>query len=124
MVGARVLILDDEETLVFLMTRMLEHLGHKPAGFTQAADALATFAAAPDKFDVVITDVSMPGPGGLEVARQILATKPNATVVLATGSIKPADAEQARALGVRYIVEKPASIEEMEQLMKRVLDPH
>ncbi len=51
--SARILYLDDEEPLVFLMRRMLEHLGHRVAAFGRSEDALAAFKAAPTEFDLV-----------------------------------------------------------------------
>ena len=66
MVNARILYLDDEEPLVFLMRRMLEHLGYRVAGFTRSDEALAAFNAAPAEFDLVMTDMSMPGMSGVD----------------------------------------------------------
>ena len=81
----RVLYLDDEQPLVLLVARMLEHLGHAVSGFTNAGEALQAFKASPREFGLVLTDMSMPGMSGLEFAQQILVIDPKATVVIATG---------------------------------------
>ena len=82
---ARILYLDDEESLVFLVTRMLQVLGHEPQGFTSASEALAAFRASPGSFALVLTDLSMPAMGGIEFATQILAIRRTAAVAVLTG---------------------------------------
>ena len=119
--SARILYLDDEEPLVFLMRRMLEHLGHRIAAFTRSEDALAAFKAAPDDFDLVLTDMSMPGMSGVEFAQSVLAVRPEMLVVIATGHVQDKDVERARAVGVREIIQKPNSLEEMAQTVSRLL---
>jgi len=117
----RVLYLDDEQPLVFLVSRMLEHLGHPVVGFTNAAEALQAYKACPGEFGLVLTDMSMPGMSGLEFAQQILAIDPKATVVIATGCEDPNWAEHARAAGVRDVIEKPGTIAAMAEVLNRLL---
>src|SRR5437870_2059069 len=71
--SVKVLYLDDEQPLVYLVSRMLEHLGHPVSRFTNAAEALQAFTAGPREFGLALTDMSMPGMSGLEFAQQILA---------------------------------------------------
>jgi two-component system cell cycle sensor histidine kinase/response regulator CckA len=120
-VSARILYLDDEEPLVFLMRRMLEHLGHRIAAFTRSDEALAAFTAAPTEFDLVLTDMSMPGMSGVEFAESVLAVRPDALVVIATGHIQDKDIERARAAGVHEVIQKPSTLEEMAQTVTRLL---
>jgi two-component system cell cycle sensor histidine kinase/response regulator CckA len=117
----RVLYLDDERPLVFLVSRMLEQLGHPVLGFTNAEEALTAFKARPKEFDLVLTDMSMPGVSGLEFARQILEIEPRATVVIATGCEDPNWADHARASGVHDIIEKPTTVDAMAQAIDRLL---
>jgi len=117
----KVLYLDDEQPLVYLVSRMLEHLGHPVSGFTNAAEALQAFTAGPREFGLVLTDMSMPGMSGLEFAQQILAIDPKATVVIATGCEDPNWADHARACGVRAVIEKPATIAAMANVLDRLL---
>jgi two-component system cell cycle sensor histidine kinase/response regulator CckA len=119
--AGRILYLDDEQPLVFLMTRMLTHLGHKVSGFTSGKDALEVFRAAPGEFDLVLTDMSMPHMSGLEFAQEVLKIEPKANVVIATGCVDPNWATHARAQGVREVIEKPASVAEMGQTVTRLL---
>lgn len=116
-----VLYLDDEETLVLLASRMLEHLGHSIAGFVDANEALAAFKAEPRRFDLVLTDMSMPGTSGLEFAQEILKIEPGTVVVISTGCVDPNWADHALALGVRAVVEKPMTLGEMAKTIDRLL---
>src|SRR5262245_16283492 len=118
---ARILYLDDEEPLVFLMRRMLEHLGHRVSGFTSSEQALAAFEAAPMEFDLVLSDMSMPGMSGIEFAERVLAVRRDVTVVITTGHVQPKDVARAQAAGVREVIQKPCSLDEMTQTVARLL---
>ena len=118
---ARILYLDDEEALVFLMRRMLEHLGHHVVAFKRSEEALAAFQATPHEFDLVLTDMSMPGMSGIEFAQSVLALRPGMLVVIATGHMQDKDVEKARAVGVYEVIQKPSSLEEMAQTVTRLL---
>ena len=119
--GERILYLDDEESLVILAKRMLERMGYQVRGFKDPDEALAAFAAAPQEFDLVLTDLSMPGMSGMEVSRQILQIRPDIPVLLATGYVRPEDVEQARAIGIREVIWKPQTIGEMGDLLAQQL---
>jgi PAS domain S-box-containing protein len=119
--GQRILYLDDEDALVLLARRLLERLGYQVFGYTSAAEALAAFEAAPDQFDLVLSDLSMPGITGLDVARRVLEIRPDIPVLLASGYVRTEDVELARAMGVREVIWKPTTINEMGELLARVL---
>jgi len=119
--GERILYLDDEESLVILAKRMLERMGYRVTGFKNPDEALAAFAAAPQDFDLVLTDLSMPGMSGMEVSRQILQIRPDIPVLLATGYVRSEDVEQARAIGIREVIWKPQTIGEMGDLLAQQL---
>jgi CheY-like chemotaxis protein len=118
----RVLYVDDEPTLVFLITRALEKLGIASQGFASADEALAAFRREPQAFTLVLTDFTMPGGmSGLELAQAVLAIRPDAAVVIASGAIDPADARRAAALGVRTVIQKPAKVAEMAEMVSGLL---
>jgi len=121
MASARILYLDDEEPLVFIVKRMLERLGHEVAGFTRAEAALTEFTAAPDRFHLVLTDMSMPGMSGIDFAVAVLKLRPQALVVIASGHMDPQDMERAKAVGVRECVRKPNTLEEMRDMITALL---
>lgn len=118
-----ILYLDDERSLVFLVSRLLEHLGHRVSGFTSAAEALTAFKSHPQEFDLVLTDMSMRGTSGLEFAQRVLQVDPRAMVVIATGCVEPNWADHARACGVRDVIEKPATVDAMAKAISRLLEP-
>ena len=119
--SARILYLDDEEPLVFIVKRMLEHLGHKVGGFTTSDKALAAFTATPQDFDLVLSDMSMPGMNGIEFATAVLAVRPQVLVVIASGFVDPKDAHRALAAGVKHVVRKPNTVDELRQLVANLL---
>ncbi len=119
--GQRILYLDDEDALVLLARRLLERLGYQVAAYSSAAEALAAFEAAPNQFDLVLSDLSMPGITGIDVARRVLEIRPDIPVLLASGYVRAEDVELARNLGVREVIWKPATINEMGELLGRIL---
>lgn len=117
-----VLYVDDEPALVFLLTRALEKLGIATRGFGSADEALAAFEREPHAFTLVVTDFTMPGGmSGLELAQAMLAIRPDAALVIASGAIDPADARRAAAIGVRTVIQKPAKVAEMAALVSGLL---
>jgi len=118
---ARILYLDDEEALVFLVTRMLELLGHRAAGYTVQADVLAAIRRASGSFDLVVTDLSMPGMNGFELAQEILAIEPGMAIAIVSGYVGPSDVETARAIGVLNVIVKPHTIEDMSRTINGLL---
>ena len=119
--GQHVLFLDDEESLVCLATRMLQRLGYRVTGFTRTAEAVEAFRANPRQFDVVITDLNMPGASGLVVAREILVLRPEIPIMLCSGHITELLKEQAHGAGVRRILHKPNSMAEFGEALHRLV---
>lgn len=117
-----ILYVDDEPALVFLLTRALEKLGIATQGFGSADEALAAFEREPHAFTLVLTDFTMPGGmSGLELAQAMLAIRRDAAVVIASGAIDPADAQRAAAIGVRAVIQKPAKVAEMAEMISSLL---
>jgi CheY-like chemotaxis protein len=121
--GEHIMYIDDEESLVYLAVRFLEHVGYRVDGYTRVDDALVAFRARPRSYDVVITDYNMPGMSGMDLAQQLMRIRPDAPVALTTGYLRPAEVEQAHALGIREVIPKPYLIEELGPLVQRMLSP-
>ena len=119
--GQRILYVDDEEALVLLAQRLFERAGYRPVCFVDPQAAIAAFRAAPDQYELIITDLSMPGTSGMEVARSVLAIKPTAKVVLTSGYVQPSDVAAARAIGIRAVILKPNTVEDMAIIVQRLL---
>jgi PAS domain S-box-containing protein len=118
--GERVLYVDDEEPLIFLAKRMLERLGYHITGCTRAQDAIDVFSKSPSQFDVVVTDMNMPGCSGLELATALLRERPDIPIVLCSGHVTDELREAARRIGVREVVYKPSTMEEFGEAIHRL----
>jgi PAS domain S-box-containing protein len=119
--GEHILYVDDEEPLVFLTVRFLERRGYRVTGFTSATEALAAFRTRSHEFDLVITDFNMPGMSGLDLAQQLLRIRPDVKVALASGYLGPNEVNQAHQQGIREVVLKPNTVEDMAPMVERLL---
>ena len=118
----RILFIDDEEILAEMGRSMLERLGYNVVVQTDSAEALRDFAEHPDKFDLVITDQTMPKMTGVTLAEKLLHIRPDIPIILCTGYSNLVSEETARAKGIRQLVMKPISRKEMAEVIHRVLE--
>lgn len=119
--GQSVLYLDDEESLVYLVTRVLQRLGYRVAGFTDAHEALAAFRSNPAAYEAVVTDLSMPSMSGIEFASQVLSVRPELPVVMTSGYVRAKDRESVMKTGVRDLLLKPNTVEELGDVLHRLM---
>lgn len=117
-----ILLIDDEEMLVELGQTMLQRLGYHVTTRRNSLDALATFQNQPDTFDLVITDQTMPGMTGVDLARRILQIRPHMPIILCTGFSSVVDEDMARAAGINGFAYKPLAKKDIGQLIRKVLD--
>jgi PAS domain S-box-containing protein len=120
--GGHVLYVDDDHDLVFLMRRLLDRLGYRVSSFTHPHEALAAFEASPHAFDVVVTDLTMPGLSGFDLASRMSELRPDLPVVVTSGYVRPEDQENARNAGARTVILKPNTIDELAELLEKLLD--
>jgi signal transduction histidine kinase/ActR/RegA family two-component response regulator len=118
----RILLVDDEESIVAMARQMLEKLGYGVTGFTSSAEALEAFKRAPDEFDMLITDMTMPAMTGDQLAQQLWAIRPQLPVVLCTGYNEKITEDKAIELGIRKFVMKPIVREEFAAAIRSALD--
>ncbi len=117
----RILFVDDEPKFVIATQRQLEHMGYNVEIFTSSISALDRFKAAPDEFDLVISDVAMPKMTGENIVKQMRQIRPKLPVILCTGYSDKVDKRTASLLGCEYIL-KPIEIEYLAQLIRKALD--
>jgi CheY-like chemotaxis protein len=117
-----VLFVDDEAALVRLGTRQLMRYGYRVTGHTDPQQALAAFLAAPESFDAIVTDMSMPAMSGLELVRQVKAVRPDIPVVMTTGYLPREDQALPPAAGVSEVILKPDNIDQLAAALERQLD--
>jgi CheY-like chemotaxis protein len=113
---------DDEEALVFLMSRVLQRSGYRVTGVATPEQALQLLAQQPNEFDVVVTDLSMPGMSGFDLASAIKDIRADLPVIITSGYVRSEDRDTAKELGVRELVLKPDTVEELAQVLERVLE--
>jgi len=118
----RILFIDDEQTLTDLGKQMLEPLGYDVATRTSSIEALELFKNKPDRFALVITDLTMPKMSGDELAQKIMAIRPDIPVILCTGFSARMDDKKARAMGIRAFLYKPLIQRDMAESIRKVLD--
>ena len=122
--GERVLLVEDEESLLALTAEVLERLGYQPVSFSSSHAALAAFKAEPRSFDVVITDDVMPGLTGTGLATLLRRQRPDLPIVLVSGHSGPALTRQALAAGVSDLLAKPLQSRQIAATLARVLHRH
>ena len=120
--GESILFVDDEEILVEMTREMLEESGYKVTATRSSAEALKLFMADPDRFDLLITDMTMPGMTGANLAAEILSIRPEFPIILCTGFSHIMSEQKARDLGIREFIMKPASVTELRVAVRNVLD--
>jgi len=118
----RVLFVDDEEALTQLGREMLEELGYEVTVRSDGLEALALFKADPGGLDLVMTDQTMPGMTGMELARELIRLRPAIPVIITTGYSDLVDAAIANEAGVRAFLMKPISKGELARTVRKALN--
>jgi len=117
-----ILFVDDEETIVRLGKELLSQLGYTVEVQTSSLEALTVFRQDPDRFDLVITDQTMPGLTGEVLSRELLRIRPELPIILCTGFSHIMTAEKAKALGIQAYLMKPLAIRDLAPIVRHVLD--
>jgi PAS domain S-box-containing protein len=118
----RILFVDDEEALAQLGKKILQPLGYTVCTSTDSVEALNRFQASPGEFDLVITDHAMPGMSGENLARKILAVRPEIPIILCTGHSSIVSEETTRSIGIAAFLLKPVDRGILAETIRRVLD--
>lgn len=117
----RIMIVDDEWTILELLDSRLTMLGYKVTSFQVPEEALRAFVKHPDKYDVVITDMVMPGMTGDMLTSKLKAVKPWLPVILCTGYSENMDDKRAAAAGIDKFLMKPVVTRELAGALREVL---
>lgn len=117
-----ILLVDDEQSLLDICRNMLGRLGYKVDVFSDSREAIQTILSTSNKYDLVISDQTMPHTTGLELAQEVLSVKPDLPIILCTGyseSVSPDIAEEA---GIKAFLAKPLAFHELAATVRTVLD--
>lgn len=117
-----ILFVDDEETIVHLGKELLTQLGYTVDVYTSSVEALNVFREDPHRFDLVITDQTMPALTGEALSRELLRIRPDLPIILCTGFSHVISAEKAKALGIQAYLMKPLAIRDLVPIIRHVLD--
>jgi len=118
----QILFVDDEKALVDIGVQLLEHLGYRVVARTSSIEALEAFRSQPEKFDLVMSDQTMPNMTGEMLAKELIRIRPDIPIVLCTGYSEMITEEKATALGIKKLIMKPILMREMSETIRQILD--
>ncbi|HIJ77946.1 MAG: PAS domain S-box protein [Desulfobulbaceae bacterium] len=116
-----ILLVDDEESIVVLLSRMLEGLGYQVTALTSSLEAERVFLQDPAGFDLVMTDMAMPKLTGVELSRRMLAARPDIPIIMCTGYSEMINEERAKDMGIREFLVKPLLYMDVAFAVRKVL---
>ena len=119
--GESVLYIDDDDVMMVMVERLLERLGYAVTCMDDPANAIEAVRAAPRRFDIVVTDLNMPALSGLDVARALHRLRPGLPVIISSGNLPDQLQGEARQAGVRALVHKQYTLEELGAVIHWVL---
>ena len=117
-----VLLVDDEESLVNMVQDMLQYLGYKVIPAVGSMEALDAFRTLPEKFDLVITDLTMPKMSGFALADELLKIRSDIPIILCTGLGQAITIKEAISRGIRQVLMKPFTMENCSIIVREILD--
>ncbi len=118
----RILLVDDEESIINSVRNLLQHLGYKVTAMMDSREALKIFSADPFRFDLVITDQTMPFLTGETLGKEMMRLRADIPVILCTGYSDNISAEKAKQLAFRGFIMKPFTLREGAEFVRHVLD--
>ena len=118
----RMLLVDDEEEVLKMLKEMSEYLGYRVLAVPDSAKAYALFCDRPEEFDLVVTDQTMPGLTGVDLARKILALKPGLPIIICTGFSEALTDGKAGELGLAGYIMKPVVMGDFARVVRRALE--
>ena len=117
----RILFVDDEPNIVDVSVQMLQTLGYRVTGVMDSREALALFSQSPDRFDLVITDMTMPHMTGDLLGQKMLTVRQDIPIIICTGYSEKLTEESIRSLGFAGIAHKPLIIRDLAKLVRQTL---
>ena len=118
----RILFIDDEESILFAGQHQLERLGYRVETRKNPVEGLALFRMDPNRFDLVITDMTMPKMTGDVLAQEFLKIRPGLPIILSTGFNEKIDEKKAEGIGIRQYIEKPLNKRILATVVRKALD--
>jgi PAS domain S-box-containing protein len=120
--GQHVLYVDDDEVMALMVHSLLQRLGYRATCTLDAREALSLAERDPERFDLVVTDFNMPNLSGVDVARRLADIRPSLPVVISSGYISEELRAAAAELGVRAVIQKEHTFEELGAVLDSILN--
>ena len=120
--GECILFVDDESALVDIGRKMLEPLGYTVITSMNSPEALDLFRSEPGRFDLVITDMTMPNMTGKELAERMIQIRPDMPIILCTGYSQETIVEPGQERTVRKVLLKPLERRTLAETIRGVLE--
>lgn len=117
-----ILFVDDEASIAKMGSRLIGQLGYSVTTLTSSLEALSLFRSAPETFDLVITDLTMPNLTGEKLALEMLKIRPDIPIILCTGYNKKISNAKAEEMGIKAFENKPFVKEDLAKTIRQVLD--
>ncbi len=114
--------MDDEIPVLSMMQQRLRQIGYRVITRADSLNAMETFRAEPAKFDLVITDHTMPGMQGAELAEKLGDLRPDLPIILMTGLNQPPDLTASRYAPLRNVFQKPIDFVQLSHRLRKFLD--
>lgn len=116
-----ILVVDDEPTITEIMKELLEWQDYQVEAYNSSIEALSIVRQFPHKFDLVLSDLTMPGMTGVELAGQLQQVRAGIPVIIITGYGNHLDEKTQKSNGIRHVASKPIGIDELAPLIRQVL---
>jgi CheY-like chemotaxis protein len=117
-----ILFVDDNEEMAMVAKLLLQRFGYTVVTHFSGVEALKTFKSAPDKFDLVISDIGMPGMDGYNVITEIRRVRQNIPILLCSGSDEGVMVNSVKEYAVDGFLLKPFTMQEISGVTRAVLD--
>lgn len=119
---AHILFVDDDMDVIRINKMVLEQIGYDVTTSTGGKEALHLFESYPQKFDLVITDISMPGICGFDLTRKLLKIRHDISVIICSGDTSHETEDKIKEVGAKAFITKPATIQTIASTVKGVLN--
>ncbi len=119
----KVLLVDDEQPVLDIEQKILSSLGYQVTSCSSPIEAIKLFQKAPESWDLIITDMTMPILTGSALAQQLLKIRPDIPIILCTGYSENIDEQKAHQLGIKGYLTKPIEQQKLAGMLRDLLEP-
>lgn len=119
----RVLVVDDDTTLLYILKRILEIDRHDVTATESGREAVQLFTTQPDNFDLVLTDLHLNDLNGWQIAQAVRLLRPEVPIIVVTGDVADLPPEKLKHYAITSVLAKPYSLEDLQKAVRKLADP-